>query len=52
MSNERCLLWISALALMSAGILLGQAPAIALAAAVGLYLVYAGSIAGDGRAIL
>jgi hypothetical protein len=42
MSDERAILWLIVAGLMGAGLLLGQAAAISVAAAVAVYLVYEG----------
>jgi hypothetical protein len=50
MSNERAFLWLIVLALMGAGFLLGQATAIAVAATVGLLVVYQQAIGRPAQA--
>ena len=44
MSNERALLWMSVLILITLGLILGQFAAVSIAATVALYLVYERSI--------
>jgi hypothetical protein len=43
MSNERALLWIGVVGLMALGFVFGQGAAVAVAAAVAIYLAYDGS---------
>ena len=50
MTNERALLWMSVLILITLGFILGQFAAVSIAATVALYLVYESSIGSKAPA--